>query len=57
MRQFEYVEIFHAVQSRPPHPHHEHETRSRFFVRSLEFSKRRNDGGLAAAVGGGFFFY
>jgi hypothetical protein len=29
MSQFKNVEIFHGVQSRPPHPHHEHETRSR----------------------------
>jgi hypothetical protein len=41
MREFEYVQILYAFHF-DSLPKNEHETRSRFLPRSLEFSKRRN---------------
>src|SRR5215472_14310333 len=46
MRQFEDIEIFYAFHFAFL-PKNEHETRARLLPRSLEFSKRQNDGQLS----------
>jgi hypothetical protein len=43
MCQLEYIQVFYAFHF-DSLPKNEHETRARFLPRSLEFSKRQNEG-------------